>query len=42
MVRRAAADERRRYDWAVRSLEAMGANREVGAGVILKQIMDRR
>lgn len=27
-VRRAAADERRHYDWAVRSLQLMGASRE--------------
>jgi bacterioferritin (cytochrome b1) len=27
-VRRAAADESRHYDWAVRSLEAMGASRD--------------
>jgi hypothetical protein len=30
MLRRAAADERRHYDWAVRSLEAMGADRDDG------------
>lgn len=28
LIRRAAADERRHYQWAVRSLEAMGAERD--------------